>query len=136
MAWVACTYDCCITMTMTLAKYLDNIVHYIYCNVVVLFLSYFIHIVWTKIETIVSLMHKLWYMGPISKSLRKRVCITSFQITLYTMHYSGIVLCYYGDLQNAYQNTHIVHYFSTFVIIFGEWNIYEASFQFYLINFT
>uniref|UniRef100_A0A0C9S2N1 TSA: Wollemia nobilis Ref_Wollemi_Transcript_18842_1296 transcribed RNA sequence n=1 Tax=Wollemia nobilis TaxID=56998 RepID=A0A0C9S2N1_9CONI len=46
---------------------------------------------WTKIETIDSLMRKSGYNGPITESLRKRVHITRYQSTLYTMHYSEYV---------------------------------------------
>lgn len=43
---------------------------------------------WTKVETVDSLMRKSGYMGPITEALRKRVRITRYQSTLYTMHYS------------------------------------------------
>ncbi|KAH9322005.1 hypothetical protein KI387_016644, partial [Taxus chinensis] len=46
---------------------------------------------WTKIETIDSLMRKSGYTGPITETLRKRVRITRYQSTLYTMHYSEYV---------------------------------------------
>jgi hypothetical protein len=76
---------------MTVAKYLDYIVHCSSRNVAVLPLSYFMHAGWTKTETIDSLMRKSGYMGPITESLRKRVRITRYQSTLYTMHYSDYV---------------------------------------------
>ncbi|XP_068660194.1 uncharacterized protein At2g38710-like [Aristolochia californica] len=43
---------------------------------------------WTKTETIDSLMRKAGYNGPITESLRKRVRVTRYQSTLYTMRYS------------------------------------------------
>eukprot|EP00252_Welwitschia_mirabilis_P009169 TRINITY_DN2151_c0_g2_i1.p1 TRINITY_DN2151_c0_g2~~TRINITY_DN2151_c0_g2_i1.p1 ORF type:complete len:206 (-),score=26.87 TRINITY_DN2151_c0_g2_i1:430-1047(-) len=46
---------------------------------------------WTKIETIDSLMRKSGYFGVITESLRKRVHLTRYQSTLYTMHYSDYV---------------------------------------------
>lgn len=46
---------------------------------------------WTKTETIDSLMRKSGYMGPITESLRKRVRITRYQSTLYTMDYNDYV---------------------------------------------
>ena len=113
MACVACIDSYYIRTIMTLTKYLDNIVQYIYCNVVVLSLSYFMDIFWTKIDTIDSMTYKSRYMGHISKYLPKIICITHYQSTLY-MHYSGIMLCSYGVLQSLYQNTHIEHNFSTF----------------------
>ncbi|XAR53519.1 hypothetical protein NMG60_11022108 [Bertholletia excelsa] len=43
---------------------------------------------WTKMETIDSLMRKAGYNGTITESLRKRVRLTRYQSTLFTMHYS------------------------------------------------
>ncbi|WOL09540.1 hypothetical protein Cni_G18293 [Canna indica] len=43
---------------------------------------------WTKLETIDSLMRKAGYNGVINGSLRKRLHVTRYQSTLYTMHYS------------------------------------------------
>ncbi|GFZ11241.1 AMMECR1 family [Actinidia rufa] len=46
---------------------------------------------WTKTETIDSLMRKAGYNGTITESLRKRVRLTRYQSTLFTMHYSEYV---------------------------------------------
>ncbi|OVA06032.1 AMMECR1 domain [Macleaya cordata] len=46
---------------------------------------------WTKIETIDSLMRKAGYNGTITESLRKRIHLTRYQSTIYTMHYSEYV---------------------------------------------
>ncbi|KAL5976351.1 hypothetical protein ACLOJK_020682 [Asimina triloba] len=43
---------------------------------------------WTKTETIDSLMRKAGYNSVITEQLRKRVRLTRYQSTLYTMHYS------------------------------------------------
>jgi uncharacterized protein (TIGR00296 family) len=43
---------------------------------------------WTKIETIDSLMRKAGYNGVINESLRKKLRMTRYQSTLYTMHYA------------------------------------------------
>ena len=43
---------------------------------------------WTKIETIDSLMRKAGFNGAINESLRKRLHVTRYRSTLYTMHYS------------------------------------------------
>ncbi|KAJ0964357.1 hypothetical protein J5N97_029479 [Dioscorea zingiberensis] len=43
---------------------------------------------WTKTDTIDSLMRKAGYNGPVTESLRKRVHLTRYQSTLYTMHYT------------------------------------------------
>ncbi|XP_072962065.1 uncharacterized protein At2g38710-like [Typha angustifolia] len=43
---------------------------------------------WTQMETIDSLMRKAGYNGAISESLRKKLRVTRYQSTLYTMHYS------------------------------------------------
>nr|XP_010919934.1 uncharacterized protein At2g38710 [Elaeis guineensis] len=43
---------------------------------------------WTKTETIDSLMRKAGYNGVITESLRRRLHVTRYQSTLYTMHYS------------------------------------------------
>lgn len=42
---------------------------------------------WTKTETIDSLMRKAGYNGVITESLRKRLRVTRYQSTLYTMQY-------------------------------------------------
>ncbi|XP_010245348.1 PREDICTED: uncharacterized protein At2g38710 [Nelumbo nucifera] len=46
---------------------------------------------WTKMETIDSLMRKAGYNGTINESLRKRISLTRYQSTIYTMHYSDYV---------------------------------------------
>lgn len=46
---------------------------------------------WTKIEAIESLMRKAGYNGPITESLRKRIRLTRYQSTLFTMHYGEYV---------------------------------------------
>ena len=46
---------------------------------------------WTKIETIDSLMRKAGYDGPVNEALRKKLRITRYQSTLYTMHYNDYV---------------------------------------------
>lgn len=46
---------------------------------------------WTKVETIDSLMRKAGYNGPITEALRKKLHITCYQSTLYTMHYNDYV---------------------------------------------
>ncbi|KAF8396375.1 hypothetical protein HHK36_017992 [Tetracentron sinense] len=43
---------------------------------------------WTKMETIDSLLRKAGYNGPITDPLRKRICLTRYQSTIFTMHYS------------------------------------------------
>ncbi|XP_008786320.1 uncharacterized protein At2g38710 [Phoenix dactylifera] len=43
---------------------------------------------WAKTETIDSLMRKAGYNGVITESLRRRLRVTRYQSTLYTMHYS------------------------------------------------
>ncbi|KAK8964697.1 hypothetical protein KSP40_PGU014881 [Platanthera guangdongensis] len=43
---------------------------------------------WTKMEAIDSLMRKAGYNGVITEALRKRLRITRYQSSLYTMHYS------------------------------------------------
>ncbi|XVF82741.1 hypothetical protein PTKIN_Ptkin16aG0073800 [Pterospermum kingtungense] len=43
---------------------------------------------WTKMEAIDSLMRKAGFSGPIMESLRKRIKLTRYQSTLFTMHYS------------------------------------------------
>ncbi|XP_020080512.1 uncharacterized protein At2g38710-like isoform X2 [Ananas comosus] len=47
---------------------------------------------WTKIETIDSLMNKAGYYGFINESLRKKLHVTRYESTLYTMHYSDYAL--------------------------------------------
>ena len=42
---------------------------------------------WTHLETIDSLMRKAGYNGTITDSLRKKLRVTRYQSTLYTMHY-------------------------------------------------
>ncbi|KAL8241231.1 hypothetical protein R6Q59_014586 [Mikania micrantha] len=46
---------------------------------------------WTKIEAIDSLMKKAGYNGSITESVRKRIQLTRYQSTLFTMHYSDYV---------------------------------------------
>ncbi|KAL0904931.1 hypothetical protein M5K25_027095 [Dendrobium thyrsiflorum] len=46
---------------------------------------------WTKIEAIDSLMRKAGYNNVITESLRKRLRITKYQSTLYTMHYTEYI---------------------------------------------
>lgn len=43
---------------------------------------------WTTIEAIDSLMRKSGYNGTITGQLRKRIQLTRYQSTLFTMHYS------------------------------------------------
>ncbi|XP_078155959.1 AMMECR1 family isoform X2 [Carex rostrata] len=43
---------------------------------------------WTKIETIDSLMRKAGYNGVINESLRKKLRVTRYQSTLYTMQFA------------------------------------------------
>lgn len=47
---------------------------------------------WTKIETIDSLMRKAGYNGPITEAIRKKLRVTRYESTLYTMHYNEYVL--------------------------------------------
>lgn len=46
---------------------------------------------WTIIEAIDSLMRKAGYSGPITEQLRKRIQLTRYQSTLFTMHYSDYI---------------------------------------------
>lgn len=46
---------------------------------------------WTKIEAIDSLIRKAGYNGTINDSVRKRIQLTRYQSTLFTMHYSDYV---------------------------------------------
>ncbi|KAK4793038.1 hypothetical protein SAY86_023473 [Trapa natans] len=46
---------------------------------------------WTKVEAIDSLMRKAGYNGTITESLRKRIKLTRYQSTLFSMHYSEYV---------------------------------------------
>lgn len=46
---------------------------------------------WTKLEAIDSLMRKAGFDGIITDSLRKRIRLTRYQSTVYTMHYSEYV---------------------------------------------
>ncbi|KAI8030773.1 Uncharacterized protein LOK49_LG01G00315 [Camellia lanceoleosa] len=46
---------------------------------------------WTKIEAIDSLMRKAGYNGTINESIRKRIRLTRYQSTLFTMNYSDYV---------------------------------------------
>ncbi|KAL7252668.1 hypothetical protein ACSBR1_007269 [Camellia fascicularis] len=46
---------------------------------------------WTKIEAIDSLMRKAGYNGTINESIRKRIQLTRYQSTLFTMNYSDYV---------------------------------------------
>eukprot|EP00245_Coleochaete_scutata_P006172 TRINITY_DN2037_c0_g1_i1.p1 TRINITY_DN2037_c0_g1~~TRINITY_DN2037_c0_g1_i1.p1 ORF type:complete len:211 (-),score=20.85 TRINITY_DN2037_c0_g1_i1:15-647(-) len=42
---------------------------------------------WTKLEAVDSLMRKAGYNGPITDSLRRKVRVTRYQSSLYTLHY-------------------------------------------------
>ncbi|GMI90410.1 hypothetical protein like AT2G38710 [Hibiscus trionum] len=46
---------------------------------------------WTKVEAIDSLVRKSGFSGPITESLRKRIKLTRYQSTLFTMQYSDYV---------------------------------------------
>ncbi|KAI4347852.1 hypothetical protein L6164_008629 [Bauhinia variegata] len=46
---------------------------------------------WTKTEAIDSLIRKAAYNGPITESLRRRIRLTRYQSTLFTMHYNEYV---------------------------------------------
>ncbi|CAA2970638.1 AMMECR1 [Olea europaea subsp. europaea] len=46
---------------------------------------------WTKIEAIDSLIRKAGYNGTINESLRKRIRLTRYESTLFTMHFSEYV---------------------------------------------
>ncbi|XP_071734660.1 uncharacterized protein At2g38710-like isoform X2 [Rutidosis leptorrhynchoides] len=46
---------------------------------------------WTKIEAIDSLMRKAGFNGTITESVRKRIQLTRYQSTLFTMHYGDYV---------------------------------------------
>ncbi|KAG8390807.1 hypothetical protein BUALT_Bualt01G0122000 [Buddleja alternifolia] len=46
---------------------------------------------WTKIEAIDSLMRKAGYNGTITEQLRKRIELTRYQSTLFTMSYGDYV---------------------------------------------
>ncbi|GMH07865.1 hypothetical protein Nepgr_009705 [Nepenthes gracilis] len=46
---------------------------------------------WTKTEAIDSLMRKSGYNGIITESLRKRIRLTRYQSTVFTMHYSEYI---------------------------------------------
>ncbi|THG05692.1 hypothetical protein TEA_028291 [Camellia sinensis var. sinensis] len=46
---------------------------------------------WTKMEAIDSLMRKAGYNGTINESIRKRIRLTRYQSTLFTMNYSDYV---------------------------------------------
>ncbi|KAE8713858.1 AMMECR1-like protein [Hibiscus syriacus] len=46
---------------------------------------------WTKVEAIDSLVRKAGFSGPITESLRKRIKLTRYQSTLFTMHFSDYV---------------------------------------------
>lgn len=43
---------------------------------------------WTKIEAIDSLVRKAGYNGEITESVRRRIHLTRYQSTLFSMHYS------------------------------------------------
>ncbi|KAJ0669005.1 putative AMMECR1 domain superfamily protein [Helianthus annuus] len=57
----------------------------------------YIYIYWvfrldkTKLEAIDSLMRKAGYSGTITESVRKRIQLTDYQSTLFTMHYGDYV---------------------------------------------
>lgn len=46
---------------------------------------------WTQTDAIDSLIRKAGYNGMITESLRKRIRLTRYQSTLYTMNYSDYV---------------------------------------------
>eukprot|EP00850_Spirogloea_muscicola_P003273 SM000013S26442 [mRNA] locus=s13:402583:403857:+ [translate_table: standard] len=46
---------------------------------------------WTKLETVDSLVRKAGYLGPISDSLRRKLRITRYQSSLYTLSYHEYV---------------------------------------------
>lgn len=46
---------------------------------------------WTKVEAIDSLMRKAGYNGTITEYLRKRIKLTRYQSTIFSMHYSDYV---------------------------------------------
>ncbi|KAK6921503.1 AMMECR1 domain [Dillenia turbinata] len=46
---------------------------------------------WTKVEAINSLMRKAGYIGLITELLRKRIRLTRYQSTLFTMHFTDYV---------------------------------------------
>lgn len=43
---------------------------------------------WTKIEAIDSLVRKAGYNGVITEAVRRRINLTRYQSTLFSMHYS------------------------------------------------
>lgn len=46
---------------------------------------------WTKVEAIDSLMRKAGYNGTITESLRKRIRLTRYKSTVFTMHYGEYI---------------------------------------------
>ena len=46
---------------------------------------------WTKVEAIDSLMRKAGYNGVITDALRKRIRMTRYQSTAFTMHYGEYI---------------------------------------------
>lgn len=50
--------------------------------------GYFSFAGWTKIEAIDSLVRKAGYNGEITESVRRRIHLTRYQSTLFSMHYS------------------------------------------------
>ncbi|KAF3508810.1 hypothetical protein F2Q69_00001884 [Brassica cretica] len=46
---------------------------------------------WTKIEAIGSLVRKAGYNGEITESVRRRIHLTRYQSTLFSMHYSEYI---------------------------------------------
>lgn len=46
---------------------------------------------WSTIEAIDSLIRKAGYNGSITESLRKRIQLTKYQSTLFTMHFGEYV---------------------------------------------
>lgn len=46
---------------------------------------------WTKIEAINSAIKKAGFTGPITESLRRRVRLTRYQSSLFTLHYTEYV---------------------------------------------
>ncbi|KAJ3681726.1 hypothetical protein LUZ60_014299 [Juncus effusus] len=55
---------------------------------------------WSKVETIDSLMRKAGYNGVINESIRKKLHVTKYQSTLYTMHYADYA-SYVKDIRGS-----------------------------------
>ncbi|KAJ8551630.1 hypothetical protein K7X08_021645 [Anisodus acutangulus] len=63
---------------------------------------------WTVIEAIDSLIRKADYNGPITESLRKRIRLTRYQSTLFTMQYSEYV-AYVKNTRGLAPAINVVH---------------------------